>query len=288
MRRRKGFVTLALCALSWSACPAATLLRSDFAQGIEGWDRRGNSRLAPTADAGRSQVLQLTTGANNQAGIAWTEMRRRVPSFSFIVEARIRFTRRNASDCPADGFALVFAPVETDMIGSSGSALALCDNEFEIRQFVAMELNTWSGQGLGSDAERASCSAGKNETFAFDVLTPSLKRTAAARTTGGGTPAKGGFKIGQTLPPPGVKIVNGGWYRYQWNVAPDGTMTLYLTGLEASNQQFQKVKVLEVTMGWNPLDTFDGRWGLAAGTGGLTQTCEVSRVTIEAPMVGPQ
>jgi hypothetical protein len=83
--------------------------------------------------------------------------------------------------------------------------------------------------------------------------------------------------------------VNGGFYRYQWNVAPDSTMTVYVTGLSDGNKQFQKVKVLEVKI--NPalkaID-YEGRFGLHAATGGAFQITEVAAVRIESPIVEPQ
>jgi hypothetical protein len=288
MGRVRTVLVIALALAPGFACRGETILETDFSHGLQGWARNGTARLFSSVEPGRGQLLQLTSSKTYQTGVVWTELRRRVPSFSFIVEARVRFASRGAGDCPADGFAMVFAPVESDAVGNWGGSLGLAQNEYVIRQFMALEVNTWYGQGLGTPTERTSCASGKNETFALDVLTPAMKRTEAARTAGGGTPEKGGFKIGQTLPPAGMHIVNGGWYRYQWNVSQDGTTTLYVTGLDDANHMFQKVKVLEVKLAWNPLDLFDGRWGLTGTTGGAVQTTELSHVTIEVPMVEPQ
>jgi Bacterial lectin len=284
----RTLLAVALALGAATACQAETVLETDFARGLQGWARNGTARLVSSAEPGREQVLQMTSSKAFQVGVVWTELRRRVPSFSFIVEARVRFTPGSANECPADGFALVFAPVETDAMGSWGGSLGLCGNQDLIRQFVALEVNTWRGQGLGTPEEQQDCRSAKNETFALDVLTPEMRRTETARATGGGTPQNGGFKIGQTLAAPGMAIVNGGWYRYQWNVDLDGTTALYVTGLEDANRGFQNVKVLEVKMAWNPLDLFDGRWGLTATTGGAVQTTEVSRIAIEVPMVEPR
>jgi hypothetical protein len=289
MHRLCVMFLVALTLIRVNSSIAAPLVSSDFRQGLEGWARRGSARLTTIGEVGREQVVQLTNGNSNyQAGVVWTELRRRVPSFSFIADVRVRSSTRYLNSCPADGFTLVFAPVETDAIGTFGGALALANNDQEIRQFIALEVNTWYGQGLGTPAERNNCTFGKHETFAFDVLTPAMARTEEARTAGGGTPEKGGFKIGQVTPPQGLQIVDGGWYRYQWNVAADGTMTAFVSGLDPDNQRFQKVKVLEVKMAWSPLNNFDGRWGVTGGTGGYTQTTELSRVIIESPMIAPQ
>jgi hypothetical protein len=286
----KGWLCVAAFAVAGIAGPtaAAVLVDTDFTRERAGWSVRPTARIAPTGQDSPAQVLQITRNLTFQAGAAWTELRARVPSFSFFADIRVRFTPSPTFPCPADGFTLAFAPVETDAVGAWGSSLGLAGNELEIRQFIALEVNTWYGQGLGSAAERQNCVSGKHETFAFDVVRPNQARTEAARTQGGGTPEKGGFKIGQTLPPSGMQIVNGGWYRYQWNVEADGTMAVYVTGLEARSRGFQRVKVLETKLARNPLDLFDGRWGITAGTSGLVQTVEVARVTIESPAVGPR
>src|SRR5262249_13767134 len=153
--------------------------------------------------------------------------------------------------------------------------------------FTALEINTWRGQGLGSDDDKngaTGCDSGHNETIALDVINPN---TDTDRTSGGGTPDAGGPKIGQTNFPAGLKIVNGGFYRYQWNVADNGDVTVYMTGLEDSNKQFQKVKVLDLK-GVKGAINFEGRFGLAAATGGAVQFVEVSQVDIESPMIEPQ
>lgn len=267
---------------------AAVIVDTEFGQGATGWSIRPSAVLASTGDTARPRALRLTRSVTYQVGGAWTELRARAPSFSMTAEIRVRLTSVGSPSCPADGFALAFAPVEMDALGGWGGALGLAQNEAELRQFVALEVNTYYGQGLGTATERANCLSNKHETFAFDVLRPNQTRTEAARTRGGGTPLSGGFKIGQTVPPDGMKIVNGGWYRYQWNIEADGTMAVYVTGLEAANEQFQKVKVIETKLARNPLDLFDGRWGLTAATGGLFQTVEVARVTVESPAVAPR
>jgi len=87
-----------------------------------------------------------------------------------------------------------------------------------------------------------------------------------------------------------MKLVNGGFYRYQWNVdGVNNTMTVYVTGLEESNKQFQKVKVIEAK--FDPakvkIADFEGRWGMSAATGGAVQFTEVARARIDSPMIEP-
>jgi hypothetical protein len=283
---RKFMVTAAL-AMTLGAAQAATLLDSDFTKASTGWVLNGTAQLLDPQTAGLTQVLSLTQHEGSQTGVAWTELQQQVPSFSFIAEARIRWDQAKAEEvgsdtsCPADGFAMAFAPVATDAQGGGGGALGLIGLE----QFTAFEVNTWRGQGLGDEAARGACTSGMHETFAFDVI--KADTADPTRTDGvNGTPEAGGAKIGQVVPPSGAKIVNGGLYRYQWNVAEDGTMSVYLTGLEDSNKAVQKVKVVEVKFPSSPIN-FQGRWGLTAATGGATQYTEVTRARIDSPMIEP-
>jgi hypothetical protein len=283
----RRFLAIAALAMAMNAAPAETLLDTDFTKASTGWVLNGNAQLLDPMTAGVAQVLSLTQHEGSQTGVAWTELQRQVPSFSFIAEARIRWDQAKATEvgsdtsCPADGFAMAFAPVATDAVGGGGGALGLIGLE----RFTAFEVNTWRGQGLGDETQRAECTSGMHETFAFDVITAETEDPT--RTDGvAGTPEKGGAKIGQVVPPSGSKIVNGGLYRYQWNVAEDGTMSVYLTGLEDSNNTVQKVKVLEVKFPSSPIN-FEGRWGLTGATGGATQYTEVTRARIDSPMVEP-
>jgi hypothetical protein len=183
--------------------------------------------------------------------------------------------------------ALCFAPVEQDAIGGGGGGLGISG----IETLTAFDINTWRGQGLGTDDERNaedSCtSVGKHETFSFDVVTPDVENPGRSGGVNG-TPEAGGTKIGQTLGPQGFKLVNGGWYRYQWNALADGTMAAYVTGLEDSNKQFQKVKLLEVKFPNNKHISFEGRFGAAAATGGAVQHADIAAIRVEVPAVEPQ
>jgi hypothetical protein len=284
MGRVRTLFALMLALASVPVSQGATLVKTDFAKGdAKGWMVNGDAKLEKIGEAGLEQVLQLTSNEVGQAGTAWTELSTRVPSFSFIADVRVRFNPEGFGPCPADGWTLAFAPVGMDAVGTGGSGLGV----FGPDSLTAFEVNTYHGQGLATDAESGGCGpTGKHETFAFDVITPGLEDKT--RSSGEpGTPEKGGVKIGQVVPPTGLRIVDGGWYRYQWNASQDGTMQVYVTGLDAANQRFQKVKVLEVKMGFNPID-FEGRWGLTAGTGAAVQTVEVAAARIDAPMVEPQ
>lgn len=283
---RKFLVTAAL-AMTLGAAPAATLLDTDFTKASTGWVLNGDAQLLDPQTAGLTQVLSLTQHEGSETGVAWTELRQQVPSFSFIADIRMRWDQAKAEEagldtnCPADGAAMAFAPVETDATGATGGSLGL----FGLEQFTAFEINTWRGQGLGDETERAACTSGKAETFSFDVVKADTEDPTRADGVNG-TPEAGGAKIGQVNPPSGMKIINGGLFRYQWNVAEDGTMSVYVTGLEDSNKQFQKVKVLETKFPSSPIN-FQGRWGLTGATGGATQFTEVTHARIDSPMIEP-
>jgi hypothetical protein len=262
------------------ACQAATLVDTNFTQNADGWQLNGNAKLLEPEGSTRGQALSLTQDDGSQVGVAWTTMKTKVPSFSFIAEVEIRHP--DETTCPAEGFAMAFAPVEADVVGGLGASLGLFGGIIET--FTAFEVNTWTGQGLGTEADRQVCNVGKNETFGFDVINPNVEdsfRVGGNR----GTPEVGGAKIGQVNPPAGMKIVNGGVYRYQWNVAADGTHTVYVTGLDDKNKQFQKVKVLEVKFPDNKAIEFEGRFGLSASTGGAFQHTEIYRARVDSPVL---
>jgi hypothetical protein len=267
---------------------AATLVSSDFTKGdTKAWVLNG-AQVKIVGFAGDSlhpKVLQLASDKGGQTGVAWTQMQFTVPSFTYIADVQI--AHDPTLGCPADGFAMSFAnAADTAAVGGGGGALGLFGGK--IPAFSAFEVNEWRGQGLGTAAEQKDCVAGKNETFAFDVISDPAKQD---RKEGAAPadPTKGGAKIGQLVPPTGMQIVNGGFFRYQWNVAEDGTMTTYVTGLSPINQQFKQVKVLEakIAPALNPIK-FNGRFGLSAATGGAFITVEVASVRIDSPVEPPQ
>jgi hypothetical protein len=281
-------------ALTMGVSQAATLIDTDFTKGSTGWTINGTSQLMDPKTAGVTQVLSLTQNSGSQTGTAWTELRQKVDSFSFTADIRIRFARvdpdgNEVNECPADGVVMGFAPVDADFVGGGGGSISLFSGEVET--FTAMVINTWRGAGNGNDAERESCTTNtKYETFEFGVVTPAYGDFTRPQDGVVRTPDEGGSKINQTNPPAGMKLVNGGLYRYQWNVdGVNNTMTVYVTGLEDANKQFQKVKVIEAK--FDPAKVkildFEGRWGLAAATGGAVQYTDVFRARVDVPMIDP-
>jgi len=251
------------------------------------WVLNGNARLcltlSPFAAAVEPEIsLRLADNSYYEAGAVWHQLKGRLSSFTFIANVRVVFdsTSRRADACPADGFTLAFANATESAVGAYGEDLGIFNAGGTIPQFTAFEVNTWRGHGLG---DRSICN-GNNETFAFDIVGPGTSNLRR----GASSPAEvGGDKVGQVNPPPGMKIVNGGWYRYQFNAdGATNTLTAYVTGLEESNRQFQRVKVLEAQIGI-PILNFEGRFGLTGGTGAAVMRIDVAYTRIEAPMVGP-
>jgi len=282
-------------AMTASLCRAETLVNSDFSKGSTGWVLNNAAQLVTVGDR---QVLSLTQNETSQAGIVWTELKRRVPSFSFIADLRIRFEPPDEGSCPADGMAVAFADAGPNAEGGAGGNLGLFGNPDDLGTFIALDINTWYAQGLGGGL---NCHASRSisETVSFAVLktncdtcqrSPESGRTSYDRHTGVNSyedPVKGGIKLGQTGFPEGMKLVNGGAYRFQWNVdGATNTMTCFVTGLEERNKQFQKVKVAEIKSGIPTLD-FEGRWGITAATGGAVQHSEVLTARIDVPMIEP-
>jgi hypothetical protein len=252
------------------------------------WTQNGDARLGLNLNGfGIADdplvTLRLTENRPGQVSAVWQQLRGRVPSFSFIADVRVSFDPAELGPCPGEGFILAFADAPTDALGAPGGNLGIFNTP--IPRITAMEVNTSRLQGLGTDAERSSedgCKSGKNETFAFDVM----RTNDADRGGSPADPAKGGVKIGQVNPPAGLKLVNSGVYRYQFNA--DGvtnTLTAYITGMDDENKQFQKVKVLEQKIGV-PILNFSGRFGLTAGTGATGMQVDLLYTRIEVPMAG--
>jgi hypothetical protein len=296
MRKLGTLFAATMLLLVIGVAQAATLIDTDFTKGdTKGWVLNAllkGKATGPlpvvdvTGDTVHPKALELTSDKNDQTAVAWTEMKFTVPSFSFIADVSITHA---GTSCPADGFAMSFANVDDPATaGAGGGSLGLFGSP-KIPAFSAFEVNEWRDQGLGTAAERGACTSGKNETFAIDVINANV--ASKTRDPGKAGDAKaGGAKIGQILPPTGMKIVNGGFFRYQWNVAQDGTMQAFVTGLDkGKNDQFQKVKVLEVKI--DPAlgaINFAGRFGLSAATGGADIGALVAHARIDSPMIEPQ
>lgn len=295
MVKVRTLLGIAVAAMAISSAQAATVIDTDFSKGADGWTINGTAQLLDPKTAGVTQVLSLTQNAGSQTGTAWTNAEQKPASFSFIADIRIRHELKDGegndvNECPADGAVMAFAAVPADFVGGGGGSVSLYSGEVE--SFNSVVINTWRGAGNGNDTERESCKTNtKYETFEFGVVTPNFGDFSRPQDGVVRTPDEGGSKINQVNPPAGMKIVNGGFYRYQFNVdSATNTMTLYVTGLDESNKQFQKVKVNEAKFDASKVKLLDftGRWGLAAATGGAVQHTDIARARVEVPMVDPQ
>jgi hypothetical protein len=292
--KRVRFISTVILALVTVSARAATLVDTDFtlqdrARAPVMWQTNGTAGLDLNLTGSSPLVsLALTHNLTSEAGTAWTMVKARVPSFTMWADVNLDYTANNGVisgfDCPADGFTLAFANVTPDAVGPSGQHLGLFGSEEVINRFIAFEINTWREQALeGSD----DCSTHKFTTFSFANvnLDTGVERAAGAA----GTPEAGGAKVAQTTIPAGLKVVNAGWFRYQWNVdTTSGAMSAYLTGLEEGSRSFQNVKLAEVQFGpAAPKIDFTGRWGITAATGGAVMGARVAHVRIDAPMLPP-
>jgi hypothetical protein len=299
MRKARTLWTVGLAAMTVSLGHAATLVDTDFSKNADGWTINSSSGddswkagiVTPAEAAPGGMVLQLVNDANDQGGSVWTNLKTKVPSFSFTVDMRFRHDKSHG--CPADAAAMAFANADAKFVGGRGGNGALFGSDADgnsLEQFTALDLNIWHGQGLGS----GDCNdpAAVSETFGWDVVNAGTDNSRGGQDNPGDA-AAGGAKIGQVAMPKGLVLMNGGFYRIQWNADQAAhTMTAYITGLEAGkNDQFKQVKVLETKFPdadpvKNLID-FEGRWGITAATGGLNVIVEVSHARVDSPVIPP-
>jgi hypothetical protein len=282
---------LALVAASAQAAPM-TLVSTDFTlQDTKrlptNWTLNGSAQYELTFQGNMvaAQDVALTNDTTGEGAAMWTNDTYSVPSFTMWADINLDFKPRGAgvdATCPADGFAMAFANTPTPAtVGTPGGNIGIFGNDAEIPQFIGFEVNTWYGNDLD---DTSTCTTGKNITFAFEDIDAS---TGTGR--GNGDVNAGGARVGQvTAPDPLQKgLINGGWYRYQWDVdTTTGKMDAYLTGLEAGNKSVQNMKLADVTFASSaPKLAFKGRFGLGAGTGGGTEGVRVRQVVVVSPAV---
>ena len=245
------------------------------------WRTNGTAGLALDPTSAVPVSLALIHNLNGEQGTAWSLIRGTVPSFTMWADVNVTFDTDITKGCPADGFTMAFADTTPDAVGQGGGSLALYSTPKTIPSFVAFEVNLWHDNAL---EDTKICTTGKFLTFEF---TDANKATGVDRTVG--TPDKGGARLAQVTAPATLTILNGGWYRYQWNVdTVAGTMAAFITGLQDSNKAVQNMPLTNVTLGANaPKINFAGRWGITAATGGAHAGVNVARVRIVTPMAAP-
>jgi hypothetical protein len=249
------------------------------------WQTNGNAGLQLDPTGTTPITLALAHNVNSEASAAWNLVQGTVPSFTMTADVNITFDGKIPAACPADGFAMAFANTAPNSLGGGGTPLGLYSSGKTIPNFINFEVNLWHGNAL---LDTADCTKNEFTTFEFGDVdkTTGFDRNIAKP----GTPATGGAFLGQVTAPATLTIVNGGWYRYQWNVdAVNGTMAAYITGLDATNNTIKNMPLTNVTLsGTAPKINFSGRWGLTAGTGGAHAGVEVAHAKIVSPMVAPQ
>jgi hypothetical protein len=287
---------LALVATSaYGAVTPTTLVNTDFTlqdptRAPFNWQVNGPGGLSLNPSGAAPAIsLQLThNGINEEHSTAWTLLRGRLPSWTMW--AAINIDKPAGTGCPADVVIMAFADVKPDARSDAGGGTGggfLGDPDQAMRS-ITFEINTYQGNAI----DTSDCSANHNVTFAFDDISDGSSRGGGGGTSNG-TPDAGGPKVGQVEPPASLagKIINGGWYRYQWNVdTSTGRMQAFISGLEDSNRAVQNQKLVEVTFTGDAQKEllFTGRWGVTAGTGGATENARVATVKIVTPAVdGP-
>jgi len=288
-RGRFIFVAALMLAAATARAAAPPLISTQFSMANAAniptaWQLNGTASLELLLGSATPDIdLALTHNVAGEGGNAWSQMQFPLPpSFTMWADVNVDFhpAANESQTCPADGFAMAFADGKAKSIGGTGGSMGLY-GAADINSLIAFETNTWYGNAPGSLKD---CSTGNNVTFEFSAITG----TKEARNMGG-TAAKGGAYIGQTVVPPNLngKIINGGWYRYQWDVdTTTGHMDAFITGLDDSNKTVQNEKLADVTLAATaPKAPAMGRFGIAAGTGGGAQGVHVRQIVVVSPSV---
>jgi len=249
------------------------------------WQTNGNAGLQIDPTAATPITLALAHNVGSEASSAWSLISGTVPSFTMTADVNVNFTAgKIPAACPADGFTMAFASTPPSGLGGGGGGLGLYGAK-AIPQFVAFEVNLWHSNAI---TDLNDCTMNQFTTFEFtdDKAAAGPGRDATKK----GTPDKGGEFLAQVTAPATLPIVNGGWYRYQWNVdTAAGTMAAYITGLDSTNNTVKNMPLTNVTLtGTAPKINFVGRWGLTAGTGGAVSGVQVAHVKVVSPMQAPQ
>lgn len=290
MHRGRLIFTAALMVVAANAWAATTPLVStqftlaNAASLGKAFQFNGNAglELRPGDTTGEIDAA-LSHNLPGEASSIWTQTQFPLPaSFTMWADVNVDFhpTPTESQSCPADGFSLAFADSKATALGGGGGSIGLYGSK-DINSLVALDVNTWYGNAPG---KLKDCSSGNNVSFSF----ADINGKSAGRNQGG-TEAKGGAFIDATVVPPNLvgKILNGGWYRYQWDVdTTTGHMDAFITGLDDSNKTVQNEKLAEGTLASTaPALPAMGRFGMGAGTGGGTQGVHVAQIVVVSPAV---
>ena len=200
------------------------------------WVTNGNAGLQLDPTSATPITLALAHNVGSEASLAWTLISGTVPSFTMTADINVTFTQKIPAACPADGFTMAFANTPPTGLGGGGGSLGLYGVK-TIPTLIAFEVNLWHSNAI---TDTADCTMNQFTTFEFS--NESAAAGPVRDATKKGTADTGGAYISQVTAPAALTIVNGGWYRYQWNVdTVNGTMAAYITGLDASNNTIKNM-----------------------------------------------
>lgn len=260
MGRSWSLIGIITCAFVATAARAETLFQTDFtaasADAINAaWELNGVARIVEAPDEKPSPRLRLSHGEFAESGSAWYKMPFQLSSFT--AQFDVRFRRQTEGNVtPGDGLAFAFADVPATFLGDAGGALGLYagDSRLTPGQVFGLDINIYAGEGIG---------------FALSGARPPIED-----------------RPGWTTLPAGVKLVDGGVWRFTLRVTPAGSNSHAEVFLEGGSGKLARTKIADYTSDSPALPAM-GRFGFTAATGGATEFTDVYGVTVIAPAAGP-
>jgi len=252
--------TLLLGVLAWmlaaTAARAETLLQTDFTTASTdaisaAWELNGDASLTEVAGETPARRLQLTHGELSENASAWT--RATFHPTSFTAQFDVRFRRQTEENRePGDGLAFVFADVPSTFLGAAGSSIGLYggDTPIDPGKVFGLDINIYTGEGIG---------------FALSGERPVAED-----------------RPGWTAFPAGVKLVDGGTWRFTLRVTPSGANSHAEVFLEGGNDKLKPTKIADYTSDRRVLPA-EGRFGFTAASGAATEFTDLFNVTVVSP-----
>jgi hypothetical protein len=214
------------------------------------WEFNGVASLTEVAGDTPPRRLRLSHGETSESASAWSKATFRPTSFTAQFDIRVRSTESGMG--PGDGLAFVFADVPTSFLGASGGSLGLYkgDTPLDAGKVFGLDLNIYTIEGVG---------------FALSGERPAIEELP-----------------GWTPLPAGVKLVDGGTWRFTLRVTPSGANSRAEVFLEGGNSKLPLTKIADYTS-TTPVLPPEGRFGFTAGTGAATEFTDVFNVTVVSP-----
>jgi hypothetical protein len=256
MRKATLLLGMLAWALAATAARADMLLQTDFtapsADAISAaWELNGDASLTEVAGETPARRLRLSQGELSESASAWTKATFHPTSFTAQFDVRFRRQTEGSRD-PGDGLAFVFADVPSTFLGAAGGSLGLYggDAPLDPGKVFGMDINTYAGEGVG---------------FAVSGERPVAED-----------------RPGWTTLPAGVKLVDGGIWRFTLRVTPSGANSHAEVFLEGGNDQIKLTKIADYTSDRRVLPA-EGRFGFTAASGAATEFTDVLNVTVVSP-----